>query len=92
MEAKDMTGSMMLLPPAKHLCQTCAHDHAPEAPHNAHSMYFQVAFKMQHGRDPTWSDAWAHCAPDVQAKWKSALENLGVDIDGGKLYPAKKGQ
>lgn len=77
-----MTGRsmMMLLPPAEGLCQTCARDHAPEQPHDRQTLYYGAAFEMLHGRTPTWADAMAHCAPEMQVAWRSALEERGVDV------------
>ena len=76
-EAKDMTGSMFLLPPAKHLCQECAWDHPADQPHNK-TLFYAVKFKMQHGREPTWKDCIAHCAEPVQAAWERELRKKGV--------------
>lgn len=67
---------MMLLPPAPDKCQTCAAEHAPEEPHDCGSLYYQYVFFAQHGRWPTWADAMAHCAPDVQALWRKELARL----------------
>lgn len=81
---------MFLLPPAKHLCQECAHDHKPDAPHNAQTMFYQVKFKMDHGREPTWADAWAHCTPKVQDAWRKGLTDIGIDIDAGQISPTNR--
>lgn len=86
----EKAGSIFLLPPAPHLCQTCATDHEEAFPHNAHSLYYQTAFNMEHHRAATWLDAMAHCAPDMQALWTQALEEKGIDVKGGGLYPPKK--
>lgn len=53
--------------------------HAPEWPHDATSLYYQVAFSRQHGRVPTWADALAHCAAPMREAWTSVLETLGID-------------
>lgn len=66
-----------MLPPAPDVCQECAHKHEPDQPHNAQTMYYQYRFANEHGRWPTWKDAVAHCAPEVQAVWKEALEKAG---------------
>ena len=81
----------ILLPPAKHLCQTCGTDHDARMPHNAQSLYYQTAFNMEHGRGPTWLDAMAHCSAEMQAFWRKSLIALGVDVDGGKVNPPRKG-
>lgn len=86
-----MTGEgMFLLPPAPHLCQDCAAQHAPDQPHNAQAMFYQVKFQMEHGRAPTWADAYAHCAPGLQAAWRAALIERGVDVDAGQINPERR--
>lgn len=78
-------GTMSLLPPAVDRCQTCGSKHDVIEPHNAQSMYYQVAFQMEHGRTPTWLDAMEHCRPGMQQLWRDALINIGVDVDAGKV-------
>lgn len=82
-------GSMTLLPPRADRCQTCAGKHKAAAPHNAQSLYYQVAFEMEHGRAPTWGDAMAHCSDECRAVWTAELVRLGVDVAGGRINPAK---
>ena len=82
-------GSMFLLPPAPDKCQVCATAHEPFLPHNAQSLYYQIAFNMQHGRAPTWIDAMEHCADDIRFAWQAELERMGVDVMGGKINPDK---
>ena len=65
--------SWALVPPAPDKCQICAAKHGPEEPHNAQSLFYQMAFHGMHGRNPTWADALAHCALDVQAAWEAGL-------------------
>lgn len=81
---------MFLLPPAADKCQVCATDHEPHLPHNAQSLYYQVAFNMQNGRAPNWIDAMAHCSEEMRKVWTDALTDKGVDVAGGKVNPAKK--
>lgn len=69
-------GTMTLLPPKAGLCQVCAVEHKPDAPHNAQSLYYGMRFKMLHDRDVTWSDAVAHCPPEVRAVWERELRKL----------------
>lgn len=76
-------GGMMLLPPAADTCQMCATMHEPEIPHNATSMYYQVRFKMEFGRDPTWHDAMAHCDEEIKKAWKEAMADQGVPLEPG---------
>jgi len=85
-------GTMMLLPPRADLCQICGSDHDPAMPHNAQSMYYQVAFQMQHGRGPTWVDAMEHCTEAMRAAWTKALTDRGVDVAAGQVNPPKKGR
>jgi hypothetical protein len=47
-------------------------------PHDAQSLYYQYRFYGVRGRWPTWADAVAHCAPEVQADWRAALEDRGA--------------
>jgi hypothetical protein len=54
-----------------HIEDSFAHD--PAEPHNQQSLYYQMAFRQQHGRWPTWTDAMSHCTPEVQAIWREGL-------------------
>lgn len=74
--------SFTLLPPRPDVCQECAVDHLPAEPHNAQSIYYQTKFHIEHGRQPTWADAMAHCDEDVQAAWRAELAKLGVFMLG----------
>lgn len=67
-----------LLPPALDACQVCATKHKPEWPHNKDSLYYQLAFRDEHGRWPTWADAIAHCSEEMKEAWKKELIKLGV--------------
>jgi hypothetical protein len=71
-------GDFMLLPPAPDVCQECATKHEPESPHNAHSLYYQLSFKADHGRWPTWKDAVAHCPEDIKRVWIAELKKHGA--------------
>ena len=70
----NKSGNMFLINPAPHLCQECACEHEPEMPHNRQSLFYQVKFKMEHGRDATWKDAMAHCPEDVRVRWVEAMK------------------
>jgi len=72
--------SAILLPPRKDVCQSCAVDHKPDQPHNQQSLYYQYWFWGQNNRWPTWADAMAHCAPEVQSQWKTLLAEKGVTV------------
>jgi hypothetical protein len=65
---------MRLLPPAPHLCQQCAVEHSAAEPHNRDSLYYQFWFAAHnHGRNPTWTNAMAHCHPQTRALWREKL-------------------
>ena len=55
--------------PKEGQCPDCAVFHDPGQPHDAQSLYYQYTFYEDKGRWPTWKDALAHCAPEVQALW-----------------------
>lgn len=60
------------------VCQTCAVKHEPELPHNPQSMHYQIWFITEHDREPTWTDAMAHCTPQVRQQWTAELAKHGV--------------
>lgn len=62
-------------------CPECAVAHAPEEPHDRDQLYYQYRFRETHGRWPTWRDALAHCAPELQAAWCEELSHMGVAIE-----------
>lgn len=68
------------LPPKPGLCQVCATDHKPENPHNRDSLFYQMTFKNEYGRSPTWEDAMAHCSEKVKKLWREELRKEGVEI------------
>lgn len=68
---------MTLLPCKKDVCQECAVDHPPEAPHNNQSLYYQYKFYGEHGRWPTWKDAISHCDENTQGLWEKELRRMG---------------
>ncbi len=67
-----------IMPPAPGRCQVCAADHAPEAPHNRDSLYYQMSFYQKNGRFPTWKDAMSHCTEPVKEAWLAALREHHV--------------
>lgn len=87
MEVKESRGGMFLLPPRPGVCQICAHDHPPDAPHDAQSLYYQQRFYLEQGRWPTWKDAIKHCAPEVQAAWEAELRKRGAWTEPATLVP-----
>lgn len=78
-EATD-TVHFTIMPAAPGHCPDCATAHNPAQPHNAQSMHYQMVFYGREGRWPTWADAMAHCAPDVQALWTAELGKRGVAV------------
>jgi len=64
---------MRLLPPKEGHCRICAVKHTPEMPHNAHSLFYQMRFKMRYKRDGTWADAIAHCSIKMKVYWRKNL-------------------
>jgi hypothetical protein len=66
-----------LMPPAPDKCPVCAVKHHAGLPHNPQSLYYQYTFYGATGgkRWPTWADAVAHCAPEMQEAWKRELTN-----------------
>lgn len=79
-ELKPAGGGFMLVPPAPDVCQVCATKHEPSMPHNQQSLYYQMAFRGEHGRWPTWTDAMAHCTFSMQRYWVDELRKRGVDV------------
>jgi len=72
-----VVGTGFLLPPRADACQVCARKHAPEMPHDAQSIFYQMDHLNKQGRYPTWADAIAHCSPEMQAEWKRILIREG---------------
>lgn len=75
-------GGFALLRPAVKdgQCPECATVHTPEMPHNQQSLFYQYSFREKHGRWPTWSDALAHCTPEMRAAWVAQLKVHGVEV------------
>jgi len=93
---EERRNAMTLLPPAGDVCQVCAVDHPWDQPHNQESLYYQYRFYAEHGRWPTWSDAMAHCTPELQAIVREALVNVmrkhGTAIPADLLAEPKLGR
>jgi len=86
----DLKSAFTLLPPAKHLCQECAFEHEPSAPHNLQTLFYGVYFNLKHGRIPTWSDALAHCSDELRNRWIVELKKKGVSFPLAEQIAAKK--
>lgn len=74
---------MRLFPPGPGKCPVCAATHPPEVPHNRDSLYYQIKFRQEHGRFPTWQDAAAHCTPEIRAWFAAEYAKHGIEIDVG---------
>lgn len=72
-------GPWALLKTPPGTCEQCAVKHEEWQAHNQQSLAYQYWFFGKHGRWPKWSDAIAHCAPEVQAQWKTLLAEKGID-------------
>jgi len=83
-------GGWMLLKAPPETCPECAVKHGPNEPHNQQSLTYQFTFYGTHGRWPTWTDAMAHCTPDVQARWRQALIERGVEFIDTIDVPVKE--
>lgn len=62
-------------------CAECAVFHREDQPHNQQSLYYQYKFMEEHGRWPKWSDAMAHCTPELREVWTRELKKAGVKED-----------
>lgn len=71
-------------------CPECAVAHDPSEPHNAQSLTYQYKFFDAHGRWPDWRDAMSHCTEKIKTLWRTELARAGVDVDAGKVNPARK--
>jgi hypothetical protein len=69
-------GGMMMLPGPPGTCEWCHVAHNPAHPHDAQSLPYQMKYYTLNGRSPTWSDAMAHCTPEVRAAWKAQLREV----------------
>ncbi len=72
--------SLFLLPPQPSFCQECAVKHGPHEPHNQQSLFYHVKFNMEFGREPTWTDAMAHCSEEMKKAWIYELNKHGINI------------
>lgn len=75
-ETESETGGMYVLPGAPGSCPECFVVHEPHLPHNQQSLSYHVKFFAEHGRYPTWTDAMAHCVPELRADWRKHLIEL----------------
>lgn len=81
MEKREMgIEDMRLIPPGPGKCPECAVEHPSHEPHDAQSLYYQMKFRQQRGRFPTWRDAMAHCDSEMQDTWIAALMEFGIQV------------
>jgi len=93
---EEKQNAFTLLPAAPGTCAECAVDHPYDQPHNQQSMFYQMRFHSMHGRWPTWSDAMAHCTPELQAHWKAELidemKKHGLPVPDDLMEPKPAGR
>ena len=70
-----------ILPPKPNVCPECAVKHGPNEPHDLHSLYYQMYFRLKYGRQPTWKDAMNHCDEQVRKMWEEELLKIGEKIE-----------
>lgn len=77
-------GGAWLLPGPPGSCEWCHVHHDPRHAHDLNSLPYQMRFNAVHGRWPTWTDAMAHCSPELQAFWRRelilSLESNGLPV------------
>jgi hypothetical protein len=77
-------GGLRMMPGPPGTCPMCHVAHDPEEPHNQESLPYQMKFRSLKGRFPTWSDAMAHCTPEMQELWRanivSTMKKHGLEI------------
>ena len=69
-----------LLPPHPEACPECTAKHDQDLPHNQQSLFYQYKFFQEHDRWPTWSDAMAHCTPEMKQAFAEELGKRGVEV------------
>lgn len=67
--------------PAPGQCPECAVVHPKESPHYAYGLFYQMRFKEEHGRWPSWIDAMAHCSEEIKKAFSAGLKKAGVDVN-----------
>lgn len=77
---KDATWTLLPVDTSDGRCSQCAVKHEPDEPHDAHSLAYHYSFYAEHDRWPTWTDALAHCTPEMQKRWKALLREHGVEV------------
>ncbi len=75
-KTKEQINPFYLVPPKPDVCQECAVKHRPDEPHDKGSLYYQIHFKAEHRRWPTWEDAMAHCKERIKKMWRRELTQI----------------
>lgn len=76
----DVSKDMVLLPAKPGTCPQCAVNHPAEFPHDKQSLFYQMKFRQENERFPTWEDAMVHCSDDMKKVWRDALTERGVAL------------
>lgn len=64
---------LRMLPGPPGTCEWCHVEHEQHMPHNRDSMAYRIKFGHLNGRDPTWTDAMAHCSPEIKKATRESL-------------------
>jgi hypothetical protein len=67
---------LSLLPARDGLCQWCYTEHDPGEPHDLTNLNYQIKFRMANRREATWTDAMAHCHPEIQRHWRTCIVEM----------------
>lgn len=74
-EERGMRG-LTLLPAKAGTCAACATEHREGDPHNYWSLFYQMRFRLQQGREATHADAVAHLPVQAVDAYRRALRNF----------------
>lgn len=81
-EAKEIPfENVLILPPKPGVCPVCAVNHNPALPHNKDSLYYQMRFRQENGRFPTWDDAMKHCTQEMKDWFIEEYRKRGIVIE-----------
>ena len=73
--------NMVISSPKPGACPVCAVNHDPAFPHNKDSLYYQMRFRQENGRFPTWNDAMKHCTQEMKDLFIEERRKCGVVIE-----------
>ena len=83
MTVAESKGFTHLLPPHPDTCQECGRMHDAHEAHDKNSLFYQVKFRMEKGRFPSWEDACAHLSEGDRKKWMDAIARIGMEDGRG---------